>query len=154
MPAGRGLAEKWKKRMHRGCVSDAHLDAAAAAQAIGVAAEELFAHPQLQGVRVLCRKHRKHTRHGEVTDCLFIAYAADIAILSDAEPILVERWTSTSVEIGGVKSLATEVAKTELQVHKQPPTHHNLTSRDGIDLTDCLCFQAGGRGHRRLPGVC
>jgi hypothetical protein len=62
----------------------------------GLSATELFGPGGAPlAARVLCRKDRKHTRHGERTDCLLLGFVGGAAA-----PALVERWTSVSVEIG------------------------------------------------------
>ena len=105
--AGRGEAEKWKKRIHRGCITAAgDLDVAACVAQTGRSATELFGQGGAPlAARVLCRKDREHTSHGERTDCLLLGFVGRGA----AEPVLVERWTSVSVEIGDPEALARAV---------------------------------------------
>eukprot|EP01051_Picozoa_sp_SAG22_P020324 SAG22_NODE_4063_length_1401_cov_1.186636_1_plen_201_part_01 len=111
--AGRGEAEKWKKRHHRGCVSSSGgldtLDVEACVAETGLSAADLFGQGGAPLARVLCRKDRVHTRHGERTDCLLLGFVG-----AAAAPALVERWTSVSVEIGDPQALARVVQQTEL----------------------------------------
>jgi len=113
--AGRGQAECWSKQLSGGCTSArGAIDPQACAVAVGLPEAELF-DPAPLPVRVLCRKDRVHTAHGERTDCLLLAFAADREAGGDEEPpILVERWTTVSVEIGSLPRLAEVVQQTEL----------------------------------------
>jgi hypothetical protein len=103
-------AEYWVKTIHSDCL-DTHsqepqVDSAACARALGRPAHQLFdkGAGQPLPVRVLCRKSRRHTKHGEEVDCLFIATVNG----QNGRHSLIERFRSVSVE-GSLESVAAVV---------------------------------------------
>lgn len=122
-----GFAERWEKDLHGGCITHLrgdrpNVDAAAVAHATRCNASELF---PLSGVpspvRVLCRKKRRHTQHGERTDCVFIAHVG-----GESEPLLIERYVSESVEVGSLKKTRQIVDNLEI------PANATITGYPGL----------------------
>lgn len=92
---GIGCAEKWEKFLCKNCLEDQRM-LTAVLRRLGAPVNEV----QLSGIRVHCRKARKHTFYGEETDLLFLVYPSP-----DSEPALVRRYASRSVELARLEDV-------------------------------------------------
>eukprot|EP01062_Namystynia_karyoxenos_P006081 TRINITY_DN12124_c0_g1_i3.p1 TRINITY_DN12124_c0_g1~~TRINITY_DN12124_c0_g1_i3.p1 ORF type:complete len:240 (+),score=84.15 TRINITY_DN12124_c0_g1_i3:75-722(+) len=115
LPAGKGKAERWEKRLYEDCVTTAAdgvpaVVPAACAAATGRSATELFGPGgEPLPVRIEVHKDRVHTDTGEDTTVTFVA-----KLPGRAEPVLVERHRSISVELKDPAAIAKQLHKVEI----------------------------------------